>query len=253
MSNIGIISDIHSNMESLTKAQRIMEERGVEEVFCLGDVVGYGPDPASCLHTVKRLCSSVIQGNHDAGVGDRNEYYLMNSLAKAGIDYAARQLDHNSTLYLNKLPRMMVKKGLGISLAHGSLTGDHFDYIMDGLSALDNFLAMTTQCLFVGHSHHTFISELPFSEHSPFSEPSFLTFRDEGTVTVTLKEANRYIINPGSVGQPRDVPLASLCILNTDANTVSFVRYTYDVDQTVTKIKKAGLPDWAWQRLLLGR
>lgn len=253
MSRVGIISDVHSNMPALTEAFRLLDKHRVDDVICLGDVVGYGPEPMACLKLIKAHCTTLIQGNHDAAVGDEDEYLRMNHLAMAGVDFAREQLDPDCLKYLNGHPRMLVCPGSQITLAHGSITGDHFDYIVNGLSAYENFLLMETRLLLVGHSHLAFISEYKSSMAMDVGELSLTTFRQKGEFERQLMADSRYIINPGSVGQPRDIPLASLCILDDNGQKLTSIRFPYDVSASKKKIIEAGLPDLAWQRLELGR
>ncbi len=252
MAKIGVISDIHSNMESLTEALKILENQCVDEIVCLGDIVGYGPEPLQCLKMVRSVCSLVIQGNHDAAVSDDGEYARMNNMARVGIDYARMQLDSEAKEYLSSLQRGSMLSDQRTTLAHGSLTGDHFDYIQSTRSAVENVLLMKTPYLLVGHSHEAFIREFELSEEGKKATLSFQECREKAAVTYTMDEGKKYIINPGSVGQPRDIPLGGLCIMESDSNDVTFIRYPYDINLTIDKVIKAGLPDYAWQRLVKG-
>lgn len=253
MSKIGFISDIHSNLTALTQALELLAIHRVDEIVCLGDVVGYGPEPVACLNRVRDQCSTIIQGNHDAALADEYEYCRMNRLAMAGVDHARKQLDLSNVMYLMSRARMMVFPEKDLTLTHGSLTEDHFEYILDGRSAYENFLLMKTRYLLVGHSHLAFMSELKSRAEVDEGLLFMKTFRLEGEVVVQLNRDSKYIINPGSVGQPRDIPLGSLCILDNDNNTVTYIRFPYDIKITKEKIIKVGLPDWAWQRLEKGR
>lgn len=241
------MSDVHSNMASLSKALEYLAHYGVNQILSLGDVVGYGPDPKACLALVRSTCSMVTQGNHDAAISDESEYRRMSRLAKAGVDYARARLSDEEKMYLSQLPRVLTLDNM--TLVHGSLTADKFDYILDANAASENFMEMTTNLLFVGHSHMAFVSDRLADGEETMKKPCFYAFADEGAVAVRLRDDQRYIINPGSVGQPRDIPLGSFCMYDTEDRMLTFVRYPYDIEKVKRRIVEAGLPEMAWQRL----
>lgn len=253
MSLIGIISDIHGNLASLKTGLDILDTYHVTQVMCLGDLVGYGPEPHECLSLVRKTCSKVIQGNHDAAIVDPKEFGRMNSLAREGILYARGQMKGDDSDYLSTLPRIITLTDHNMTIAHGSITSDHFDYILTVEAAAENFLLMANKYLFVGHSHRAAISAFsPIAQEDDYKFTSSQIL-EEGPRVIQLKDRVKYIINPGSIGQPRDVPLGGLCVMDTDHDLVTFVRYVYDIASTKRKIINAGLPEIAWKRLEIGR
>lgn len=243
-----IISDIHANLEAL---EAILEDaRPLADAFvCLGDIVGYNANPHECLDIVKSVCEPIVAGNHDqVAVGMRSDEGF-NEYAKAAMDWTKAQLTPAEQVFLRNLPST-APFGERWLAAHGSPM-DTDEYLFHNLQFRQSFLYLQrhhpeTLCCFVGHTHLPMIwFSTPNGEVNPVHVQS---------LTATLDPQYRYIVNPGSVGQPRHGdPAASYVILDGDASTIEFRFVTYDLDMTQEKIYDAGLPTFLAERLAVGR
>lgn len=243
----GIFGDVHSNIEALEVVLAALRAARVDRFLCLGDLVGYGADPRAVLEQVRRLDMAVVAGNHDWATAGVITCEQFNEAARTAVEWTRGVLNRNETAYLKSLPLTAV--GEGFTLAHGTL--DHpelFDYLLNRVTACDQAELMTTQILFVGHTHLPVVFEVDL--HHDRCRTTMLT----GDITrVALRPDRRYVINVGSVGQPRDGdPRASCGILDTGAQTVEVMRLEYDVETTQRKIRAAGLPDRLADRLEVG-
>ena len=235
-----IVSDVHSNLEAL-EAVLVDAERhgGFDRVWCLGDMVGYGPDPSACLDRLREFELTAVAGNHDyaaAGVIDAADF---NGAAFAAIRWTAEQLSEDDTAFLAGLPTVSIETPF--TLVHGTLRDPIVEYLLHPSQAVVTFNLLTTEYCLVGHSHYPFIC--PESSGLPL----FLPPREAEAVPL---DGQRCIVNPGSVGQPRDLdPRASYAVYNSDANTVEHRRVEYDRATTQEKMRKAGLPQYLIDRL----
>jgi len=238
-----VISDIHANYTAL---EAVLEDAGtVDETWCLGDMVGYGPHPNAVLELIREIPSlTCLLGNHDVAVIGRIPFEAFNGDARRTLEYHERVLTADNMDFLRSLPSHL-KVREDASLVHGSPRDSVWEYILNTLSARLNFDHFTTPWCFVGHSHLQCMFQL-----------------DESTDRVTLRQMKvgeqiqlepRLIANPGSVGQPRDLdPRSSYCILADDH--VEFFRLEYDIDAVVQKIHDIPeLSDWLGERLREGR
>lgn len=238
----GIFSDVHANLEAFQSVLRAMEGENVDAYICGGDIVGYGADPSQCIKLTKGLTPNVICGNHDwASVGLFDISYF-NRYAKEAVCWTAEVLDEAEKSYLKNLKVIYEKKKFIV--VHGSLDKpEEFHYILDLYSALQNFYIMQKRICFIGHSH----SPVVFSKSG-----------DDVTYTklskVKIDENTSYIVNVGSVGQPRDGdPRACYVVYDEDNNTVEIKRTPYDIKKAQSKILNAGLPPILAERLSIGR
>jgi len=231
---IAIISDIHGNREALDTALEDITHRGVDSVVCLGDIVGYGPDPGYCIERVRDETSNVVLGNHDEAVFWPQKSMDFNHVARAAVQWTIRNLNEDQTTYLKNLPRSLSMQD--ILFVH-SAPGDagRWPYIFSNFEARMYFSKFKERLAFVGHSHVPGI----FAE-----EPSVADFNGH----------DRFIINVGSIGQPRDRDKRlSYGILDTVAATYENIRLDYDVQTTASKILENGLPASLAERLFVGR
>ena len=235
-----IVSDIHSNLEALDAV--VAEARcrgGFESVWCLGDMVGYGPDPSACLGRLRELELVAVAGNHDyaaAGVIDAADF---NGAAYQAIRWTSENLNEEEKRFLRELP--LVVQHPPFTLVHGSLRDPIVEYLLHPTQAIATFNLMATRYCAVGHSHYPFVCR----ENGGI--PLFLP-PSEGEA-VPLDEG-RCIINPGSVGQPRDRdPRASCAVYDSDSSTVEHYRVEYDIATTQEKMRIAGLPQYLIDRL----
>jgi len=240
-----ILSDIHGNIDALEAVQEDMESYSVRGIFCLGDIVGYGPEPGECVSRIMESCAATVLGNHEV---------MLFLLEKFGDDLAetirdplnlAREtLSADQMRWLRGLP---ITADLSpITLCHSSLNEPAaFNYIDSIEEAGENFAAQATEISFHGHTHIPAIwKEVggKFRRYHPSEKP------------VRLQSRNRYAINVGSVGQPRDGdPRASYALYDYEERILLHRRVEYDIKKAQSRFEKAGLPDQMSQRLTVGR
>ncbi|KPL70062.1 hypothetical protein ADN00_18615 [Ornatilinea apprima] len=237
-----IISDIHAN---LTALEAVLADCGsFDAVWCLGDVVGYGPDPNECVELVRSLPNLVcILGNHDAAALGELELESFNYDAQLSTLWTQQTLTETNRRFLLKLPEAQTLDQ--VTLAHGSPRNPVWEYVLDTYTARANFQFFSTPFCFVGHSH----LPLAFFQKEDQSEVMMQIFHEDQTIT--LKP--RAIINPGSVGQPRDHdPRSSYAIYDTTSQRWEFRRASYAVSTVQERIRRAGLPDRHALRLSYG-
>jgi len=241
----GLISDIHANLEALEAA--LAELSGVEAYLCLGDIVGYGPDPSACLARVRALPGLVcIVGNHDLAAVGAYDLDWFNPYARHAVEWTAAQLSPEETDYLRALPDK--EEVAGTVLVHGSLPQPELmNYITTPEDALECFDAFGGALCFIGHTHLTEYYHRAETVRACRRVGLFRGGRLE------LQRDRRYLINPGSVGQPRDGnPRASFGIYDTTARTVEIRRVAYDLPTVQKKMNEAGLPRYLSERLRRG-
>lgn len=237
-----VISDIHSNIEALQAVADDIEEQKVDEILCLGDLVGYGSDPNACVEMVKDMATIVIPGNHDwAAIGLTN-ILEFNSYAKNAILWTASMLSDENSLFIEKLPIIKRIEAEELFLVHGSpVDPEKWHYILNYAEARLNFAYLPDRFCLIGHSHLPMIIEEDPNKKITVYEHKY-----------KFKSECHYIINVGSVGQPRDGnPKASYAIF--DQIEVEIRRIDYPIEQTQQKMKEAGLPTYLINRLALGR
>lgn len=239
----GIFSDVHSNLEALKSVLEALKDRGVEEYFCAGDIVGYGADPGACIQLVKETCRVVVAGNHDRGAAGLLDLENFNPDAKKAVLWTGEQLNEDELAYLKNLD--LVWKGKDFIVVHATpVSPGEWDYITSTFTAYRNFKEFEEKICFVGHSHTPVVFSIDISE----GKCSY-AFETE----IDIADDRRYIINVGSVGQPRDGnPLPSFAVYDTDASKVEMVRVEYDIETAQKKIIDAGLPQGLAVRLSSG-
>ena len=238
-----ILSDIHSNLTALEAVLADLEKLGrVDEIWCLGDSVGYGPDPHECLEIVLSRCSLCVAGNHDLVVIGKLDTSVFNQDAARAASWTRCQLNKEETGFLTGLP-LIVEKG-DFTLAHGSPRSPIWEYITSGKEAEENLAHLKTSFCLTGHTH--------VAQYFQCRE-SCNSVRPEAGASLKLEDS-RYFINPGGVGQPRDGdPRAAYAVYDSDTATIVFRRVSYDIAAVQTRMQKAGLPLWLTERLAYGR
>jgi predicted phosphodiesterase len=237
----GIIADIHSNLEALQAVLAALAEERIDVYLSTGDLVGYGADPAECIRITRELDATVVAGNHDWAVASRLSLDYFNPYAREAIYWTQERLADTDIRYLNDLP--LIQEVDEITLVHGTLYGpENFDYLLTSYDAHLSFQLLKTKLCLVGHSH------VP------------ITFTMNGTVSFSfdlrtdLSEVSKAIVNPGSVGQPRDEnPKAAYAVFDTESQVFRIERVEYDIEAATSKILRAGLPEVLAERLWLGR
>ena len=246
-----IVSDIHSNIVALDAVLRDANARGsVDNIWSLGDMVGYGPRPNECLDTLRGFEHTAVAGNHDLGAIGAIYLGMFNEEAAEACEWTAGQLTADNREYLEALPRV-VKDG-DYTLVHASLRDPIWEYLVHEEAARGSFDLLETQFLLVGHSHLTLLFEE--IRPAPDAPPRVHAVgRLNHGALIHLPQDMRLILNPGSVGQPRDSdPRAAYAILDTDAWTYSQFRVAYDIEAVQTDMTDAGLPHSLVERLAYG-
>lgn len=247
-----IISDIHGNLEALTTVLKDIDQRNVDRVICLGDIIGYGPNPLECLDLVMQRCDFAMMGNHDFAV--LYEPTSFNTTAEQAAFWTRRQFEAEPDAELRQkryeyLGNLLVRKWeKGTLFVHASPRRPINEYIFpdDVVSAPNKMTSIFDRIehrCFVGHTHVTGV----FTDEPDFYPPSDLGDAYKWT------DDEKVVVNPGSVGQPRDRDPRASYALMTDEQ-VSFVRLEYDVMAVVEKVKAIDdLSDFLGQRLIEGR
>lgn len=241
---IGVVSDIHANLEALEAVLADLERRAPDALVCLGDFVGYGPDPNACVDRLAHGLRAAVVGNHDqAAVGARS-IDDFNLFAQEAIVWTRQVLTDATRAALTALPVRVELEGL--LLVHGSPRQPTDEYILDARTALASFAAEAFTVALVGHTHQPAV----FVEARRRTTMRALT----PGVPLALEPSRRYIVNVGSVGQPRDGdPRAAYLVLDTAGATATLFRVPYPVEQTQAKMDAAGLPVPLIERLAVGR
>ena len=245
-----VLSDIHGNLEALELVLAEAAKAEVTHYLCTGDLVGYGADPTACLKRLRQLPITLVAGNHDwACVGKVDANYF-NRYARTAVEWTRDRLSFTDLAFLRGL-RAKHEEGL-VTLVHGTLRHpEKFDYLFEIAQALETALICKTPLCFVGHTHLPCVIEIDPRLgkvqrvlHAP---------RELQHVTLDLTRC-KYVINPGSVGQPRDGdPRASFAVLDTDGGWMDILRVPYDVATTQQKIRDAQLPGMLADRLAVGQ
>lgn len=226
-----VISDVHANLEALEAVLDDIKNRKIENILFLGDVVGYGPNPNECTKLLKDFCKVLLAGNHDYAVLGLTDIEYFNEYARAAVEWTSSIITKQNLSALEALPLIKVLKRDNILLVHSTPKGpQEWHYLLTLWDAENNFHYFEEKICFLGHSHYPFIIErLPSGE--------MITYKND----VRLGKAERYIINVGSVGQPRDGnPRACYAII--DDEKVEFIRVKYDIEKTQRKMHNVRLP-----------
>lgn len=241
----GIIADIHANLEALTKCFAFLDEQKVDQVLCLGDVIGYNADPSECIRLVRERCAAVIQGNHERMVLGASLYGVRKETLEA-TEWTRNKLTPDELKYIESLADE-ARVGDKILLVHGS-PRDKDEYILSTDAIRENVQTLKARyadvkVCFFGHSHYPMVIGAP-EVHTRFHE----------TRKLDLDQSRLYLINPGSVGQPRDgCPLSSFAIFDDQAWSVTIYRQAYDIASTQKKIIDAGIDRKLALRLDVGK
>jgi len=237
-----VLSDIHSNWEALEAVLEACEILTPDAYLCVGDLVGYGPDPSRVIAEVRARDATTVRGNHDHAAFDSGEDRYFNDWAREAIAWTRERLTASERRYLEDLEFTAVADGA--LLVHASPSEPRaWRYIMSASEAGPEFAMFDESVCFIGHSH------VPMAIVQTDSGASEIP-GDE----IALEPDRRYIINVGSVGQPRDGdPRAAFGIFDSDRRAYRLVRTTYDAEETSRKIFDSGLPTFLGERLLTGR
>ena len=242
-----ILSDLHANWDAL---EAVLAEAGsdFDRLICCGDLVGYGADPNTVVEWVRAHCHLVVRGNHDKACSGQEDLEWFNPVARAGAIWTGQNLTEENASYVRELPKGPAFLD-GVQILHGS-PWDEDDYVMAAEDAGEAFGYLESRLAFFGHTH---------------LQGGFIwnQSRIETIPPVSARQTSRwleidsscgYLVNPGSVGQPRDGdPRAGYAVYDADARAVSYHRVPYDVAAAQKKIYEAGLPPYLAERLGVGR
>jgi predicted phosphodiesterase len=237
-----IVSDIHGNLEALDIALAMIAPS--DGILCLGDIVGYGPNPNECVERIRARATATVLGNHDVAAIDNFGLSYFNPAAREAMQWTQTVLSKENADWLNTLGyEFRVPEFL---LVHGAPV-NYFEYILDKPAAARAFASTDAPLIFIGHTH---IAEC-------------YALRPEGTIdhkhlqhggTIELEAGSRYIVNVGSIGQPRDLnPQASFAFYEPESSTVTITRFDYPIALVQEKIAEANLPLALARRLVMGR
>jgi predicted phosphodiesterase len=246
-----VLSDLHGNLEALDTVLSVSTPQRHDAILVLGDLVGYGADPNAVIDRVRALKPLVvIRGNHDKVASGIEDSEGFNAIARNAVHWTLEALTERNREFLAGLPAGPVIVDDLIEICHGS-PFDEDAYVFDELDALRALRASRRPACIFGHTHVPVVFQLSQEEERlDVTLPS----GSDIDVTIPLEDRYRYLINPGSVGQPRDGdPRAAYAILDSDAREVTLCRVTYPVETAQEKVLKAGLPDVLAHRLGIGR
>jgi diadenosine tetraphosphatase ApaH/serine/threonine PP2A family protein phosphatase len=239
-----LISDIHGNLEALQAVLEFTRKLGPHQLYCLGDVVGYGADPQACLHTLQNEANLILAGNHDLAVARLIGSENFNPIASEVVEWTRRSLDEEDLEALSNLPLIYIDGDY--LFTHASpIEPMEFRYIqtLDDVAAV--FSAIGQRFCFVGHTH------LPVLVRMHERTGALEIVREN---RVAIKKGYRYFVNAGSTGQPRDSnPDACVVVMDEENESIEFLRVPYDISSCQNKILSEGLPSYLAERLLLAR
>ena len=238
-----IVSDVHGNVEALDVALERLADG--DKLWCLGDIVGYGPNPNECVSKIRERAELTVMGNHDLAAIENFGIEWFNPAAAEAIRWTQGVLSQENQQWLGTLN--YEHREADRLLVHGAPQPDYFAYVLDKDSARRAFAATDADLIFIGHTHLAELYEL-----APDGTLSHKHFQYGGAAQ--LEEGFRYILNAGSIGQPRDLnPEPSLAFFDADARSFEVVRFEYAIETVQEKIECAHLPPVLARRLGLGR
>jgi diadenosine tetraphosphatase ApaH/serine/threonine PP2A family protein phosphatase len=238
---IALFGDIHSNLEALQSVLADARIQGCTHYICLGDIVGYGADPGACVEVVRALDCPVIKGNHDEQAASRHDETGFSNLADVAIRWTRRQLNAADKEWLDNLRLQRIIRDF--TVVHATLdTPQRWGYIVTPGDAAASFTYQHTPVCFFGHTHE------------PVLFRAGIAVRRQSFDTVKLRPGQQYLINIGSVGQPRDGDWrAAYVIYQPETMALELRRVPYDITTTQQKILDAGLPVKLAERLAVGK
>lgn len=242
----GIFGDIHGNLEGLDAVLAALGQHGIDSYICTGDIVGYGADPNACCERIRDLGATCLFGNHDQASLGLVDLTWFNAYARAAAEWTAAELEPRHREWLAALPP--TRRIADFMVVHSSLPDPwQWIYVTSPHQAAETLAACDCQVVFIGHTHVAeYYAE---DEHQVVRQHSL---RAGGAVR--LEEGSRYVVNPGSCGQPRDQnPTAAYAVYDTEQAKVVVRRVDYPVEQAAEKIVRAGLPEFLGRRLFYGR
>ena len=241
-----VFTDIHGNLEAFHAVLKLVQKKKIDHYLFLGDLVGYGASPNEVvqrLQTLKPL--SLVRGNHDKAVCGLDSVQTFNPIAASAIYWTKSHILKKNFDYLHRIRKSPEIVHGSITICHGAPFDEDY-YIFGEFDAAEAFAYFQTPICFFGHTHFPFV----YAEKEQIVEGTFL---EGNSNEIKLEKGVRYLVNPGSVGQPRDRnSLAACAIYDSDARTVKFYRVEYDIAEAQRKILEQKLPPALAERLTLG-
>jgi predicted phosphodiesterase len=247
-----VLSDIHANLEALEAC--LNAAPAYDQVYNLGDIVGYGAEPNEVTERTRQLGSVFVRGNHDkacSGISSINDF---NPIAGLAAVWTQQQLTPDNLDFLRGLPEGPVEPIANLQLVHGS-PRDEDEYILMASDAYTVLGQAAAPLIFFGHTHvqRCFLMEAGAKTGKSLS-PAHTSAKGKQEIKLELQPDTRYMVNPGSIGQPRDHdPRAAFLLYDTEENAITLYRVPYDIQRTQKKIIAAGLPERLAVRLAEGR
>lgn len=246
-----ILSDIHANLEALEACLDAAPE--YDQVYNLGDIVGYGANPNEVTDRSRELGSIFVRGNHDkacSGISDLSDF---NPIAALAALWTREKLTHDHLQFLRELPQGPLSPIENVRLVHGS-PRDEDEYILMASDAYAILKDAPVPLTFYGHTHVQRCLLLEETGQGKSFAPNYKSAKGKQTARLEIKPKTTYMVNPGSVGQPRDNdPRAAFLVCDTDTGVITFHRVPYNIERAQEKIFAAGLPERLAIRLEEGR
>ncbi|MGI8726800.1 MAG: metallophosphoesterase family protein [Solirubrobacterales bacterium] len=249
---IAILSDIHGNLPALETVLEDTADTDVDELWCLGDTVGYGAFPNECAALVQERCSAALLGNHDLAALGRLDTSTFSAAASAAVEWSEAALDERTRAYLGTLSPSDASRPA--ALYHASPRDPVWEYVLWPEQAAECLMAQERRVSMVGHSHVALFFSIPEPTDPRAAPEREARGWQAGAGTKLEISEGRWLINPGSVGQPRDGdPRAAWLELDTETWEATYHRIAYDIERAATAIFAAGLPENLGKRLHVGR
>jgi len=238
-----VYSDIHSNLEAFEAVLADIKRQKVDSRIFLGDIVGYGPNPNECIDLLKTNADVILGGNHDAAAAGKMSPAYFNVYAKASMEWTIKELTKDNIEFLKELESSKVLDDFQI--AHSTpFEPDNWNYLTSLQDAHENYHTLEKEVCFIGHSHQPLIVEF-------IDEINILPIKD---MYKTVEKNRKYIVNAGSIGQPRDSnPEPCYIIYDTKTESIEYRRVEYNIEKVQKKMKKFELPKYLIDRLALGQ
>jgi diadenosine tetraphosphatase ApaH/serine/threonine PP2A family protein phosphatase len=241
---IAAITDVHANLPALEAVLEAVDATGIEEIWCLGDVVGYGVEPDACADLVRERCQVCLVGNHDLAVLGALDISSFSEAAAEAVEWTRDSIDSRTIGFLGELEPNGERHGIG--LFHASPRDPIWEYVLSGEQADAGMDASPNRIALIGHSHVALFFTRPEGGETRGGQAGDGTLLDLGR--------GSWLVNPGSVGQPRDGdPRAAWLELDVEAETACFHRVPYEIERAATPIAAAGLPGRLADRLYAGQ
>jgi diadenosine tetraphosphatase ApaH/serine/threonine PP2A family protein phosphatase len=244
---VAVLSDIHSNRQALEAVLAATEEAGVEQTWCLGDMVGYGAEPDACTALVRERCSTCLVGNHDLALLGALDISTFSEAAAAAVEWTRANVSEETLEFLRSLEPTASQSGVG--LFHASPRDPIWEYVLSTDQAEAGFEASGERVSLIGHSHIALYFARAAGRHGGQAQGAQAS--DGEAVEI---DEGEWLLNPGSVGQPRDSdPRAAWLELDTERWLATYHRVPYEIEAAAAAIREAGLPDVLAERLEVGR